>query len=101
MAGFFRAGEGVVANLASANRDEEFFSNPERFDDERESRFHVAFGSGSHVCIGAPLARAELQIVIDTLFRRLPDLRLAVPMDAVKYRLEHLFFGVDELLVEW
>lgn len=96
-----RAGEGVVANLASANRDEEFFSNPDRFDDERESRFHVAFGSGSHVCIGAPLARAELQIVIDTLFRRLPDLRLAVPMDAVKYRLEHLFFGVDELLVEW
>jgi cytochrome P450 len=96
-----RAGEGVVAHLASANRDEAMYVEPDHFDTQRESRFHVAFGSGSHVCIGAPLARAELQIVFDTVFRRLPDLRLAVPFDAVKYRLDHTFFSVSELMVEW
>ena len=96
-----RAGEGVVANVSSANRDQEVYPHPERFDDQRETRFHVAFGSGAHVCIGAPLSRVELQIVFDTLFKRLPKLRLAVPMDQVKFRLNHLFFGIEELQLEW
>lgn len=96
-----RAGEGVITHLASANRDSEHFPNPDQFDIERQSRAHVAFGLGPHACIGAPLARAELQIVFDTLFARLPDLQLAVPFDQVKFRYHHLFFGLEELPVTW
>ena len=96
-----RQGEGVIAHLASANRDESMFDHPDEFDDQRNTRFHVAFGSGPHVCIGAPLARAELQIVFETLFRRLPGLRVAARPDAIAYRLDSLFLGVERLLVEW
>lgn len=96
-----RKGEGVIAHLASANRDEALFAAPDVFDDQRGTRFHVAFGSGPHVCIGAPLARAELQIVFETLFRRLPALRIADRPDAIEYRLDSLFLGLEKLLVEW
>lgn len=96
-----RAGEGVVAHLASANRDEELLPEGDVFDPERQIRFHAAFGAGIHSCIGAPLARAELQIVFDTLLRRLPDLRLAIPAEQVRLRLDGIFFEVEELPVAW
>ena len=72
-------GEMVFAVLASANRDERQFDHPDTLDLTREPNRHVAFGQGVHFCLGAPLARLEGQIAINTLLRRIPDLRLAVP----------------------
>jgi len=93
-------GEGVIVHLPSANRDEAAFAEAGRIDLERPSKRHVAFGAGPHVCIGAPLARAELQIVFDTLFRRIPDLRLATPLTELSF-VNSLFYGVEVLPVAW
>src|ERR687898_890209 len=75
-------GEQTAASLASANRDPERFANPDVFDITRaDANRHLAFGKGIHVCLGAPLARVEGQVAFDTLFRRFPELRLAVPAE--------------------
>jgi cytochrome P450 len=77
-------GEQVAVSLASANRDPERFADPNTFDISRlDANRHVAFGKGIHVCLGAPLARVEGQIAFETLIRRYPELRLAVPEDEV------------------
>ena len=79
-------GEQATASLASANRDPERFANPEVFDITRpDANRHVAFGKGIHVCLGAPLARVEGQVAFATLFRRYPELRLAVPSEEVRW----------------
>ena len=79
-------GEQATFSLASANRDPERFANPDAFDISRaDANRHVAFGKGIHVCLGAPLARVEGQVAFDTLFRRYPDLRLAVPAEEVQW----------------
>jgi cytochrome P450 len=72
-----RRGELVYAVLASANRDERQFSDPDRLDLSREPNKHLAFGLGVHYCLGAPLARLEGQIAIGTLVSRLPNLQVA------------------------
>jgi cytochrome P450 len=80
------AGEQATVSLASANRDPERFADPDVFDITRaDANRHVAFGKGIHVCLGAPLARVEGQVAFDTLFRRYPDLRLAVPAEEVRW----------------
>jgi cytochrome P450 PksS len=79
-------GEPVHAMLGSANRDERQFERPDELDIEREPNRHLAFGQGVHYCVGAPLARLEGQIAINTLLRRFPDLRLAVPPRALRRR---------------
>jgi cytochrome P450 family 107 subfamily K polypeptide 1 len=77
-------GEHVAVSLASSNRDPERFADPNTFDISRpDANRHVAFGKGIHVCLGAPLARVEGQIAFETLIRRYPELRLAVPEDEV------------------
>ena len=79
-------GEQIAVGLASANRDPERFANPDIFDITRQdANRHVAFGKGIHVCLGAPLARVEAQVAFDTLFRRYPDLRLAVPAEEITW----------------
>jgi cytochrome P450 len=96
-----RAGEGVLVVVAAANRDEAVFAEPDRLDIGRQARHHLAFGASIHQCIGHPLARAELQIVFDTLFARVPTLRVAVPDEQIPYKYESLFFGVHALPVTW
>jgi pimeloyl-[acyl-carrier protein] synthase len=67
----------VFPSLVAANRDPALFADPDRFDIRRETNRHVAFGNHIHYCAGAPLARLEANIVVETIFRRLPNLRLA------------------------
>jgi cytochrome P450 len=70
-------GQKVVAMLGSANRDEEVFENTDNFDLTRKHNPHIAFGAGIHFCIGAPLARLEMQNSLPMLFERFPNLQLA------------------------
>lgn len=79
-------GEQMRAGLAAMNRDPERFAHPERYDIARaDANRHVAFGKGIHVCLGAPLARLEGKIAFETLFRRYPELRLAVPAEDIEW----------------
>jgi cytochrome P450 len=79
-------GDQVTIGLASANRDPDRFANPDIFDITREdANRHVAFGRGIHVCLGAPLARVEGQVAFETLIRRYPRLRLAVPAEEIAW----------------
>jgi cytochrome P450 len=72
-----RMGDFVEISIAGANRDPEFFPDPDRFDAERENaRHHLAFAQGPHGCIGMHLARLEAQTSVERLFTRLPGLRL-------------------------
>jgi len=92
-------GELVFAVLASANRDERQFNDPDMLDLGREPNKHVSFGMGIHYCLGAPLARLEGQIAIQTLVNRFPDLRLARPVESLKWRTGALIRGPKRLPV--
>jgi cytochrome P450 len=74
-----RAGQKVAALLGSANRDPAAFEDADRFDIARQPNHHIGFGAGLHHCLGAPLARMELQISMPTLLRRFPRLEPAGP----------------------
>ncbi|WP_406629937.1 cytochrome P450 [Amycolatopsis sp. WGS_07] len=95
-----RAGEGIIAVKSTANRDPLAFPEPDRFDVRRPARHHVAFGYGRHLCLGAPLARLELEIAYSTL-RRVPGLALAVPLDRLEFKENAIFYSVRELPVTW
>jgi cytochrome P450 len=96
-----RAGEGLVMNLPAGNWDTAFTEAPEKLDLGRQARGHLAFGHGVHQCLGQILARAELQIALPALLRRLPGLRLAVPMEDIRFRSDMSIYGVHELPVTW
>lgn len=96
-----RAGEGVIVSLAAANRDASVFAEPDRFDVTRGALQHVAFGFGVHQCIGQPLARTELRIALVALAKRLPGLRLTIPVGDVPLRTDSVVFGVQALPVAW
>jgi cytochrome P450 len=96
-----RRGELVIAVLGSANRDPTRFPDAEALDLGREDVRHVGFGRGKHFCLGAPLARLEAEIALTTLFRRLPNLRLAVPAEMLTYRAVPLFRSLASLPVAW
>jgi cytochrome P450 len=92
-------GELVFAVLASANRDEQQFEQADRLDLGREPNPHVAFGLGIHYCLGASLARLEGQIAIATLLRRIPNLKVAIPSDALRWRRGLVLRGLESLPV--
>ncbi len=96
-----KRGELVIAVLGSANRDEARYPNAAQLDLTREDTKHLAFGRGSHFCLGAPLARLEAQIALATLFARLPSLRLTASPDALDYRPIPLFRSLVSLPVAW
>jgi cytochrome P450 PksS len=87
----------VFAVLASANRDERQFANPDQLDLAREPNKHLAFGLGGHYCLGAPLARLEGQLAINTLLRRARELRLAVAPAALRWRRGLVLRGLEAL----
>ncbi len=92
-------GEMVLAVLASANRDERQFADPDRLDITRETIKPLAFGQGVHYCVGAPLARLEGQIAIQTLVERLPNLGLATAPQALRWRPGLTVRGLEALPV--
>ncbi len=96
-----RAGEGIILDVAPANWDSRQFPNPDRLDLRREDGPHVGFGYGRHQCVGQQLARMELQIVLPTLLRRIPTLRLAVPVEQLPFKHDALAYGLYELPVTW
>lgn len=96
-----RAGEGVYALIAAANRDPAVYDNPDFFCIDRDARHHLAFSYGIHLCLGAPLARLELEVVFENLFRRLPNLRLAVPFEELTFKKDGLVYGLHRLPVNW
>ncbi len=95
-------GDMVVPVLGSANRDSAEFEHPTRLDIDRPNlNAHLAFGKGIHYCLGAPLARLEGEIALNTLLRRLPGLRLTVPADELVYRETPLFHAFEHVPVAW
>ncbi len=94
-------GEGVVALGTAVNRDPEVFADPDRLDVTRTDGRHLSFGYGAHMCIGQHMARTELQIVFETLFRRVPGLRLAVPAEELSFKDEAAAYGLNSLPVTW
>jgi cytochrome P450 len=95
------AGDAVLLTPAVANRDPDVFTDPGRFDITRQPNPHLAFGNGRHFCLGAGLARMELEVVFTTLLHRFPTLRLAVPLDRLRLRSEAVTGGLAELPVTW
>ncbi|GAA3789420.1 cytochrome P450 [Sphaerisporangium flaviroseum] len=96
------AGEAVLLLPGAANRDEGVFAEPDVFDIARETGDpHVAFGYAQHHCIGANLARVELQVVFGTLFQWFPTLELATPLQRLRTRTGRLTGGFIELPVTW
>ncbi len=91
-------GKRVILCIGSANRDETIFTDAERFDITRNPNNHIGFGAGIHLCIGAPLARLEAQVVLTVLLKRLKNIELdatkaesIVPVNSVFiHGVEHL-----------
>lgn len=94
-------GELVMAVIGSANRDEHYFDNPDSLDITRKNNKHLAFGQGAHFCLGAPLARLEGQIAVSTLIQRMPNLRLSVEPDQVRWRGTFVLRGLEALPVSF
>ena len=89
-------GDRIGLLIGAANRDPARWPDPDRFDPARPAAPHLAFGGGLHFCLGAPLARLELDAALPVLFGRFPRLRLAeTPRFADRYH----FRGLDALLV--
>jgi unspecific monooxygenase len=93
-----RKGDVIGLMLGAANRDPNRFTNPNTFDPLRTDGANVSFGAGIHFCIGAPLARLEMQIAMKILFERLPKLHLSAPP---RYADVYHFHGLERLDVSW
>lgn len=100
---FIRAGDGVIAATQSGNRDESVFANPDSFDIHRDFSAvkSLAYGHGVHQCVAEHLAMEELKIALNTLFKELPNLRLAVDERDIKYTDASADVGITELPVTW
>ncbi|QSZ30677.1 hypothetical protein DSL72_000235, partial [Monilinia vaccinii-corymbosi] len=100
-----KKGEGIICAVQAADRDEEFFtdSDPETFDIHRKQDIKdvLGFGWGIHRCQAEWLSKAELEIVFGTLYKRLPNLKIAIPLDQLKYTPPTQNIGILELPVIW
>ncbi|MEU3355410.1 cytochrome P450 [Streptomyces sp. NPDC037389] len=94
-------GEAVVISIPAANHDESVFSDPAVIDVDRDTGAHLQWGLGPHYCLGAPLARLEMELALTSLFGRLPTLELAVDEADGLFRQGTVFHGLDSLPVTW
>ncbi|MFE7571795.1 cytochrome P450 [Streptomyces sp. NPDC057539] len=95
------AGDFVIAAIQSANHDPEQFPGADRLDVTRDAGRHIGFGHGPHQCAGQQLARLELRTVLETLLRRIPSLRLAVPFEQIEFKTDTVVTGPAALPVTW
>jgi cytochrome P450 len=95
-----RAGDSVCLLYGSANRDAEVFDDPDAFLVDRSPNEHITFGLGPHFCLGANLARMEIETVIGALLERLPDLHLA-PGARIRFARNPILAAIDEMPVEF
>jgi cytochrome P450 len=95
------AGEQVIPLFGTANRDPSVFADPDRLDVTRDAARHLSFGAGVHHCLGAQLARMELQEAFRGLIGRLPGLRLAVPASDLEFKPGMAIHSLRELPVRW
>jgi len=95
------AGETVLPSFNVANRDPAVFDDPDRLDVGRAPKAHLGFGVGAHHCLGAQLARMELQEAFRGLLTRLPGLRMTVPMSELEFRAGQAIASMRELPVTW
>jgi cytochrome P450 len=96
-----KAGESVCISLPAANRDPTRFADPDTLDLRRSASGHLAFGYGTHQCIGQQLARIEMRPGYSALLRKIPTLRLAVKPQDVSMREYAVSYGVHELPITW
>jgi cytochrome P450 len=96
-----RQGEVVVASLTGANRDPRHFTGPDRFDINRAENSHISFGHGRHFCLGAALSRLEVQVTLELLVEKLPELRLAVPPNEIVWTEGLITRRPKTMPVEW
>ena len=96
-----RAGDGILCLGLTGNRDPEVYDRPDELILERGSRKHLGFGHGLHHCIGADLARVEMQLVWSKLFVRFPELRLAKPFEQIPSKERAIIYGLWGLPVTW
>ncbi|MFB9905675.1 cytochrome P450 family protein [Allokutzneria oryzae] len=95
------AGEKVVGSLLSANHDPSKFAEPSRFDITRPAGKHLAFGLGSHFCLGAQLARLEVSVAIEVLLRELPGITLADGQETTRWKEGVFVHGRSSVAVTW
>jgi cytochrome P450 len=95
------AGSWVLFSVEAADRDPRVFTEPDRLDLTRSPNPHMAFGVGQHTCLGAHLARMELQVALGSLLRRLPGLRLAVDPGDLRWKMGTTVQGPVALPVAW
>jgi len=97
-----RRGEAVIVSLVAGNRDPLAFGpDADEVDITRKARSHVAFGFGSHQCLGQNLARVEMQVAWPRLLERIPALRLAVPVEELEFKTNSIVYGLKSLPVTW
>ncbi|WP_338596870.1 cytochrome P450 [Saccharopolyspora sp. SCSIO 74807] len=94
-------GDQVLFALSPANRDPRFIGEPDRLDLTRKPGAHVAFGHGVHHCLGAPLARMEMQTAFPALLRRFPNLALGIPEHDIRFPPHHVVYGLETLPIVW
>jgi cytochrome P450 family 142 subfamily A polypeptide 1 len=91
------AGEKMMLLFESANFDESVFDNPDQFDIQRDPNSHLAFGFGTHFCLGNQLARLELSLMTSRVLRRMPDLRLAADGEVLPLRPANFVSGLESM----
>ncbi|MFJ2774372.1 cytochrome P450 [Streptomyces sp. NPDC087300] len=91
------AGDTVLLSLAAAHRDPDRYPDPDRFDIHRADTAHLALGHGMHYCLGAPLARAQVDIALTTLLHRFPHLSPAIPAEQLSWRTTFRFHALKHL----
>jgi cytochrome P450 len=96
-----RRGDLVIISESAANRDPAMFERPEEFDPTRKNTGHLSFGHGAHNCLGMSLARMELKSVFLSLFRRFPNVRLAIDPSELRINNSRVGGGVDEVPLIW
>lgn len=94
-------GAGILCLLLTANRDPDVFEHADTLDVSRGNRRHLAFGHGAHLCVGAELARVEIDVALQSLFRRLPHLHLIRPLAELDCKEGAIVYGPRSLVVGW